>query len=101
MAGHGHLHAANSVNAWDPNTWDAVLARVLSRLDDQDKETLRFQNESREYREDQKRLMMDVQTKVTHTNGRVTALEKWRYTMGGAILAIATIVGWFVALKGH
>lgn len=44
----------------------------------------------------------DVQEKmlaqVLKTNGRVSALEKWKYTIGGGMVVIITLIGWYVEI---
>lgn len=42
-----------------------------------------------------------IETQVTRTNGRVSALEKWMYTVIGAVAIIAFLIGAdFINLAG-
>lgn len=65
---------------------------ILYRLDQQDKA-------SSEHRAEVKQALTRVFDQVLKTNGRVTALEKWRWTMTGALLVILTLMGWYVTLR--
>lgn len=63
---------------YNPNSSDSMFARVLQRMDAQD------------------RMLEEIRTQVTKTNGRVTALEHERWHQRGimAALTIAITVGW-------
>ena len=65
---------------------------ILYRLDQQDKA-------SSEYRQEVKASLTRVFDQVVKTNGRVSALEKWRWTITGALMVIVTMMGWYVTLK--
>jgi hypothetical protein len=68
---------------------------ILFRLDQQDER-------SEKYRDETKASLGVIEELVTKTNGRVSSLEKWRYTVSGAILALTLIIGWVVTMKaGH
>ena len=61
---------------YDPQSTDAMFSRILQRMDDQDAALTR------------------IEAGVVKTNGRVTALEKWRYVVAGSLLVITTVAGW-------
>jgi hypothetical protein len=63
---------------YDAKSTDSMFSRILERLDTQDATLGR------------------IEIAVDKTNGRVTALEKWRYVVAGGIVVVVTIVGWFV-----
>lgn len=66
---------------------------ILYRLDQQDKL-------SAEYRLEVKQSLTRVFDQVVKTNGRVTALEKWRWICTGALMMISLVIGWWVTLHG-
>jgi nitrogen fixation/metabolism regulation signal transduction histidine kinase len=55
---------------FNPNSTDSMFARVLQRMDAQDK------------------MLEEIRTQTTKTNGRVTALEQERWYQRGVIAAI-------------
>ena len=54
-----------------------------------------------EYRKDTRETLSKVFAQVQTTNGRVSALEKWRSFIGGAVAVIVCVIGWWVALHSH
>lgn len=54
-----------------------------------------------EYRRETRETLAKVFMQVQTTNGRVSALEKWRSFISGAIAVIVCIIGWWVALHSH
>jgi hypothetical protein len=70
---------------YNPQSTDAVLSRILQRLDEQDKaseaNTTRFLN-----------VLGDIRDQTTKTNGRVTSLERWRTEVRSKVAVIAIIV---------
>lgn len=74
----------------NPQSTDAWFARLDQRLTSQDVTLER------------------IEKQVKVTNGRVSALEQWRAslkakkgTIIGAIIAVATVIGWFIESGGH
>lgn len=67
---------------------------ILYRLDQQDKS-------DGEFRLEVKQSISKVLDQCVKTNGRVSSLEKWRYTITGALIVISLIIGWVVTLKGN
>jgi hypothetical protein len=69
---------------FNPFSHDAQFAKIIERLDKQDRETERHHCEN-------KRTLSAIRDQTTLTNGRVTKLEKkWIYVAG------LIIGGWFV-----
>lgn len=78
---------------FNPHSSDATFARIIERLDAQDREALRREIETKE--RDAK-----ILEQTTKTNGRVTVLETWRteVTTRGAVLG--GLAGGVVAVLG-
>ena len=57
---------------YNPNSSDSMFARVLQRMDSQDK------------------ILEEIHNQVKKTNGRVTALERDKWYQRGIIAAIST-----------
>jgi hypothetical protein len=69
---------------FNPFSTDAQFAKIIERLDRQDRETERHHSEN-------KKTLSAIRDQTTITNGRVTKLEKkWIYVAG------LIIGGWFV-----
>ena len=70
--------------SFDPNSTDAVFARILQRMDAQDAALAR------------------IETAVNKTNGRVTSLERDRWHQRGIVAAIAAGVAgaWELLRRG-
>lgn len=80
---------------FDRNSNDAVIQDILTQMA-ADRATM-ARNHA-----DNLGVMQDIRDQVTRTNGRVTALEKWKaYVVGGTAVIVA-LIGWIVTLKsGH
>lgn len=79
---------------YNPNSPDAVLSRILQRLDEQD-------HAAESNRTQFLGVLTDIRDEVKKTNGRVTGLERWRTEVKAKVALIATfvsvagtIVGW-------
>lgn len=70
--------------SYDPESQDAMFARILERMDSQD------------------RLLEEIKTQVYKTNGRVTALEQEKWFQRGvvAVITVGATVLW-EWLTGH
>jgi hypothetical protein len=70
--------------SYDPESQDAMFARILERMDSQD------------------RLLEEIKTQVYKTNGRVTALEQEKWFQRGvvAVITVSATVLW-EWLTGH
>jgi hypothetical protein len=62
------------MNSYDPNSVDAMLSRILQRLDEQDK------------------VLVRIEEQTTKTNGRVSALEKDKWIQRGAVGVVVVMV---------
>jgi len=64
--------------SYDPESQDAMFARILERMDSQD------------------RLLEEIKIQVYKTNGRVTALEQEKWFQRGvvAVITVAATVFW-------
>jgi hypothetical protein len=71
-----------SAKGFNKNSSDAITSRILTEL--------------KELREVQSKDAAEIKALQGVTNGRVRALEKWRWAIGGAIAALSTVVGWIV-----
>lgn len=67
---------------------------ILFRLDQQDKE-------AKDSRDRNTKTLERVFEQVTKTNGRVSALEKWRWLLTGGFITLTTLIGWYIALYPH
>lgn len=59
--------------SYDPNSTDAMLARIIERLDNQDL------------------ILKDIKEQVYKTNGRVTGLEQDKWHQRGIVLGIGLV----------
>jgi hypothetical protein len=66
---------------FNPNSHDATFARVLARMDEQD------------------RKLDSILSHVERTNGRVTALELWREVLKAKVAVISAGISAFVAFS--
>lgn len=66
-------------SGYDPNSTDAMFARILQRLEAQDK------------------LLEQIASGVAKTNGRVTALERWRDVLTAKVAMVSGCVSAAVA----
>lgn len=64
--------------SYDPESQDAMFARILERMDSQD------------------RLLEEIKTQVYKTNGRVTTLEQEKWFQRGvvAVITVSATVFW-------
>jgi hypothetical protein len=60
---------------FNPNSTDAVLSRILQRMDGQDV------------------MLREIRDGVTKTNGRVTSLEREKWYQRGITVTIAALAG--------
>jgi hypothetical protein len=85
--------------SFDPNSTDAMFAKVLARLEEQDRNTSKTNA-------DFLLVLTEIRTEARKTNGRVSGLERWRDVItakvaviaGGVSLAAGLVVNWL--LKG-
>lgn len=73
-------HPPHRPDSYDPRSPDAMFARILQRMDTQDLALGR------------------IERGVEKTNGRVSALEKWRDVVTAKVAGIAATVSALVAL---
>lgn len=78
---------------FNPRSGDAMFARVLERLDQQDRDAERRERESKEH-------LTRIETQVRVTNGRVTALENWKIAVNAKVALVASGISVFVAFCG-
>jgi len=68
---------------FDPNSTDSVLSRVLARLDQQD-------------------VILDrIEAAVNRTNGRVTAIERWKDVVNAKTALVASAFSVAVGIAGE
>lgn len=60
--------------SYDPNSQNAMLSRIIERLDKQDAS-------SRDWREEIFNILSEIRTETRKTNDRVSALEQWHATL--------------------
>lgn len=72
-------------DSFNPNSTDAMFARVLSRLDEQDRT-------AEKTNADFLLVLSEIRTEAQKTNGRVTALEKFK-DMITAKAAVISFIG--------
>jgi hypothetical protein len=77
---------------FNPNSSDAVFSRILQRLDEQDRH-------ANEVRVEQIGILNEIRAEVKKTNGRVSAIERWRAEIKGKTAVLATVVSGIVALS--
>ncbi len=74
-----------SASPFDPLSPNALFARIIERLDTQDRTTLTFQ-------QDIKQTLTSYQTAHGHTEARVHSLERAQWRQRGFVAAIAFAV---------
>lgn len=86
---------------YNPNSSDAVLARILERLDAQDVS-------AGERRTEFLKVLGEIHEEVKKTNGRVTRIELWRAEVKAKtaqlamlVSAAASIIAWIVERLMH
>ncbi len=79
--------------SFDPHSTDAMFAKVLARLDEQDRTASKTNA-------DFLLVLSEIRTEAKKTNGRVTGLERWRDVITAKVAVIAAgaslIGGFFV-----
>ncbi len=79
--------------SFDRDSHDAMFATILSRLEQQDRESASYRAEVRE-------TLRYISDQVTKTNGRVRDLERWRDTTKGKVIGVAVVVSLVISLLG-
>lgn len=74
-----------TVQNYDPNSFTALLSRIIERLDRQDEESTLARSEM-------KGLLTEIRTETRKTNGRVTVIEQWIMTTKAKV-AILSLIG--------
>ena len=79
---------------FNPHSTDAMFSRVLSRLDEQDRS-------SEKTNADFLLVLSEIRTETAKTNGRVTAIERWRdvVTAKTAVIAAGLSLAVTVTIK--
>lgn len=75
--------------SYDEHSDDAMFSRIISRLDQQAKETNAF-------RADLLSVLTDVRNEVKLTNGRVRGLERWRDVITAKVAATSAVVSFLM-----
>ena len=70
---------------FNPNSTDAVLSRILEKLDAQNAEASKTRGEFL-------LVLREIRDEAKKTNGRVSALERWRAELRGKTATLATAV---------
>jgi hypothetical protein len=81
---------------YDPQSLNAMLSRIIERLDKQDRE-------SADHRREVKETLQEIKAQTTLTNGRVTWIERWieafKARMGTIVFigsALVSLVAWVI-----
>jgi hypothetical protein len=77
--------------SFDPHSTDAMFARVLARLDEQDRNTGKTNAEFLS-------VLGEIRTEARKTNGRVSGLERWRDIISAKVAVIAAGVSLLAGL---
>lgn len=82
-----------SDDSYNPRSPDAMFSRILERLDQQDR---------KKEDTDAKFLLVlnRIEGEAKKTNGRVTALERWKDVVTAKVALIATVVSGSVGVAG-
>lgn len=78
---------------YDPHSWNAMFARVLAQLGNQDLT-------SGIYRTEIKETLTEIKALLVLQNGRVQKLERWRDTVTAKVSVIALLVSAAVGFLG-
>lgn len=70
-----------------------TITTILMRLDEQDRIMGRNHAEN-------KAALTSIEGKQDKTNGRVRLLEKFSWAIGGGLIVISTVGGWYAAIHG-
>ena len=76
---------------FNPNSPDAVFARILAKLEEQNRS-------ASETRAEFLAILTEIRAEVKKTNGRVSAIERWRAELKGKTATLATVVSCTVGL---
>lgn len=68
--------------SYDPNSIDAMFARILQRMDTQDE------------------ILGRIESQTTRTNGRVSKLEQWRTDIRARVAVISAGISGAIGLAG-
>jgi len=79
--------------SYDPNSSDSMFSRVLTRLDEQDRNTSKTNAEFL-------LILNDIRSEARRTNGRVTKLETAQEVGKAKIAVLATAVSAAVGVAG-
>ena len=71
------------MSQFNEHSTDAMFARVLARLDEQDRGRIHSNAEFLV-------ILTEIRTEARRTNGRITALERWRDVLTAKSAMIAT-----------
>ncbi len=81
---------------YDPNSLNAMLSRIIERLDRQDLS-------SEVYRAEVRQTLSEIKEQTVRTNGRVTWIERWIETFKAKTAVVVffgsaavSLVGWYV-----
>ena len=77
--------------SFDPNSSDAMFARVLAKLEEQDRANGKTNAEFL-------LVLQEIRTEARKTNGRVSALERWRDIVTAKTAVIAAALSFLVTL---
>jgi cytochrome c-type biogenesis protein CcmH/NrfG len=76
---------------FNPNSPDAVFSRILAKLEEQNRS-------ASETRSEFLAILTEIRAEVKKTNGRVSAIERWRAEIKGKTAMLATAVSAAVGL---
>lgn len=74
---------------YDENSTDAMFSRILTRLDQQAKDT-------ESHRKELIAVLSDVRNEVKATNGRVRSIERWRDVITARVAAISAVTSFLM-----
>ena len=75
--------------SYDENSPDAMFSRILTRLDQQAKDT-------ESHRKELIAVLSDVRNEVKATNGRVRSIERWRDVITAKVAVISAVTSFFM-----
>lgn len=75
--------------SYDHNSTDAVLSRILERLDKQADDT-------KQHRAELIAVLSEVRTEVKATNGRVRSIERWRDVITAKVAVISAFTSFLM-----
>jgi hypothetical protein len=88
--------------SYDSNSSDAMFAKIMTRLEQQDlnyeQARIRSERSDMVYRDEIRATLRNITEQVTLTNGKVRALESWRDNVNGRIMGVAVVVSGITAI---